>query len=137
MKIFVAGIFTETNTFSPIPTALEDFHVLRGTDGCARGGGGLSDARSFGDVEGGRKLGSHLVETGFHGIKMGARYECYSSLETIGEYLAIQLKGQGHTRSADTFRAGVDVLMDYWRKRGFPQSDPKELGNESTGFLAC
>lgn len=29
VKIFVAGIATETNTFSPIPTALEDFHISR------------------------------------------------------------------------------------------------------------
>ena len=30
MKIFAAGIATETNTFCPIPTSLEDFVVLRG-----------------------------------------------------------------------------------------------------------
>jgi microcystin degradation protein MlrC len=32
MKIFAAGIATETNTFSPIPTALEDFRVQRGRE---------------------------------------------------------------------------------------------------------
>ena len=32
MKIFAAGIATETNTFSPIPTALENFLVQRGQD---------------------------------------------------------------------------------------------------------
>lgn len=32
MKIFAAGLITETNTFSPIPTSLEDFTVLRGKD---------------------------------------------------------------------------------------------------------
>ncbi|MCA9838839.1 MAG: M81 family metallopeptidase [Trueperaceae bacterium] len=32
MKIFVAGIITETNTFSPIPTGLADFEILRGND---------------------------------------------------------------------------------------------------------
>jgi microcystin degradation protein MlrC len=30
MKIFAAGIATETNTFSPVPTSLEDFTVQRG-----------------------------------------------------------------------------------------------------------
>lgn len=30
MRIFAAGIATETNTFSPIPTALEDFRIQRG-----------------------------------------------------------------------------------------------------------
>ena len=32
MKIFAAGIATETNTFSPIPTGLDDFLVQRGSD---------------------------------------------------------------------------------------------------------
>jgi microcystin degradation protein MlrC len=35
MRIFAAGIATETNTFSPIPTALEDFAVQRGRDAAA------------------------------------------------------------------------------------------------------
>lgn len=33
MRIFAAGIATETNTFSPLPTSLEDFVVERATDG--------------------------------------------------------------------------------------------------------
>jgi microcystin degradation protein MlrC len=32
MKIFAAGIATETNTFSPVPTGLEDFDIQRGKD---------------------------------------------------------------------------------------------------------
>lgn len=32
MRIFAAGVSTETNTFASIPTALEDFDVLRGRD---------------------------------------------------------------------------------------------------------
>jgi microcystin degradation protein MlrC len=32
MKIFAAGIFTETNTFSPLPTGIEDFSVQRIVD---------------------------------------------------------------------------------------------------------
>jgi microcystin degradation protein MlrC len=32
MKIFAAGISTETNTFSPVPTSLEDFLVQRGKE---------------------------------------------------------------------------------------------------------
>src|SRR5688500_2577903 len=30
MRIFAAGLSTETNTFCPVPTGLEDFQVLRG-----------------------------------------------------------------------------------------------------------
>ncbi len=33
MRIFAAGIATETNTFSALPTALADFHVQRGKNG--------------------------------------------------------------------------------------------------------
>jgi microcystin degradation protein MlrC len=32
MKIFAGGIATETNTFSPVPTSLEDFQIQRGRD---------------------------------------------------------------------------------------------------------
>lgn len=32
MKIFTGGISTETNTFSPLPTSMEDFRVQRGRD---------------------------------------------------------------------------------------------------------
>jgi microcystin degradation protein MlrC len=32
LRIFAAGLETETNTFAPVPTALEDFHVQRGRD---------------------------------------------------------------------------------------------------------
>lgn len=32
MRIFIAGIATETNTFAPVPTALGDFLVQRGAD---------------------------------------------------------------------------------------------------------
>ena len=32
MKVFVGGVATETNTFSPIPTGLADFDVIRGNE---------------------------------------------------------------------------------------------------------
>jgi hypothetical protein len=36
---------------------------------------------------------------------MSARYECYSSLAFIGEYLALQLERAGDRQSASVFRA--------------------------------
>ena len=36
---------------------------------------------------------------------MSARYECYPSLEFIGEYLALQLERAGDEQSARVFRA--------------------------------
>lgn len=60
--------------------------------------------RNGGDVEAGRKIGANLTATGFEVIEMSARYECYSTLRFIGEYLALQLEGVGDEASAHTFR---------------------------------
>jgi SAM-dependent methyltransferase len=62
-------------------------------------------SKNGGDVQAGRKLGAHLETAGFDQVQMSARYECYPSLEFIGEYLALQLEGQGDGRSAETLRA--------------------------------
>ena len=45
----------------------------------------------------------------FRSIEMSARYECYSSLPLIGEYLALQLEKQNDLRSADTLRKWSQV----------------------------
>ncbi|MBC7817672.1 MAG: methyltransferase domain-containing protein [Planctomycetaceae bacterium] len=60
--------------------------------------------RNGGDVQVGRKLGSHLAVAGFVNCQMSARFELYSSLPVIGEYLASQLDCEGDTASAATFR---------------------------------
>ena len=57
-----------------------------------------------GDVGVGRKLGLHLAATGFDTVRMSARYECYASLQFIGEYLAFQLEREGDRQSANVFR---------------------------------
>jgi hypothetical protein len=41
---------------------------------------------------------------GFIDVKLSARYECYSSPEFIGEYLALQLARANDPTSADTLR---------------------------------
>jgi SAM-dependent methyltransferase len=58
-----------------------------------------------GDVRVGRKLGVHLEAAGFAAVRMSARYECYPSLDFIGEYLALQLERAGNEQSASVFRA--------------------------------
>ena len=60
--------------------------------------------RNGGDVMVGRKLGSYLSEAGFTSVRMTARYESYTSLVFIGEYLAAQLERAGSGREAETFR---------------------------------
>ena len=44
-----------------------------------------------GDLRIGKKLGGYLCDAGFVDVLLKARYECYPSLEFIGEYLALQL----------------------------------------------
>jgi ubiquinone/menaquinone biosynthesis C-methylase UbiE len=61
-------------------------------------------SKNGGDVTAGRKLGVHLKEAGFDNVRMSARYECYPSLEFIGEYLALQLEGNGDADACETFR---------------------------------
>lgn len=60
--------------------------------------------KNGGDVEAGRKLGVYLAAAGFEVVQMSARYECYPSLDFIGEYLALQLEREGDAPSAETFR---------------------------------
>lgn len=61
-------------------------------------------SRNGGDVQVGRKLGIYLQDSGFKGIQMSARYECYPSLSLIGEYLALQLEEHSDPRSAAALR---------------------------------
>lgn len=62
-------------------------------------------SRNGGDVRVGRKLGVLLASTGFGGVTLSARYECYPSLPLIGDYLATQLDGEGEAAHASTLRA--------------------------------
>src|SRR5258708_2941143 len=61
-------------------------------------------SKNGGDVGAGRKLGRHLAAAGFAAVRISARYECYPSLEFIGEYLASQLEREGDAQSAATLR---------------------------------
>lgn len=60
--------------------------------------------KNGGDVRVGRKLGLHLAAAGFGAVRLSARYECYPSLELIGEYLAVQLEREDDAQSAAVFR---------------------------------
>jgi ubiquinone/menaquinone biosynthesis C-methylase UbiE len=60
--------------------------------------------RNGGDLRVGHKLGTYLAAAGFQEIRMSARYECYPSLDFIGEYLALQLERENDSVSAETFR---------------------------------
>ena len=45
-----------------------------------------------------------VTTAGFGDVQMSARYECYPERSFIGEYLALQLEGQGDAPSARTLR---------------------------------
>ena len=68
--------------------------------------GAYADLQKFngGDLRIGKKLGSYLSEAGFVEVSMSARYECYPSLEFIGEYLAKQLDATQQPEHAACFR---------------------------------
>ena len=57
-----------------------------------------------GNLRIGKNFGVLLQAAGFTAICLSARYECYSSLSFIGEYLALQLEQRGFSRHATTLR---------------------------------
>lgn len=61
-------------------------------------------ASNGGDLRIGKRFGVILKEAGFTEIRLSARYECYPSLEFIGEYLALQLEQKGKVHEAKTLR---------------------------------
>jgi ubiquinone/menaquinone biosynthesis C-methylase UbiE len=61
--------------------------------------------KNGGDVFVGRKFGIYMASAGFVSVQMQARYECYPSLNFIGEYLAVQLRQKGDDKHADTLLA--------------------------------
>lgn len=63
----------------------------------------LQDRRG-GDLRVGHTLGEKLATAGFVNVQMSARYECYPSLQFIGEYLAFQLEREGHSDSGRLIR---------------------------------
>lgn len=64
----------------------------------------MLQTKNGGDVLAGRKLGSYLSAAHFHSVRMQARYECYSTLPLIGDYLALQLHQAGFVTEAQTLR---------------------------------
>lgn len=80
MKIFAAGLYAETNTFSPIPTGLDDFHLTRASD-LSRGMAQLEEIVPFGQWQESAVSAGHKFQQGLiawahpAGITAGATYE--------------------------------------------------------------
>ena len=73
-----------------LTSALETYAALQKSNG--------------GDLRVGKKLGVYLAEAGFVDVSLSARYECYPSLDFIGEYLAKQLDAVQLSEHARCFR---------------------------------
>lgn len=61
-------------------------------------------ASNGGNLQIGKHFGLLLEEARFAEIRLSARYECYPSLEFIGEYLALQLEQKNRQSDAKTLR---------------------------------
>lgn len=61
-------------------------------------------ASNGGDLRIGKKLGGYLCDAGFTDVRINARYECYPSLDFIGEYLALQFDEAGQPEHAQCLR---------------------------------
>ncbi len=92
MKIFVAGIVTETNTFSPIPTGLADFEILRAVD--------LGDKDSI--TRGPLKAIKQKAEEGNH--------ECIFSLSAFAQPAGLTVRAV-YEELRDEFLADLKAAM--------------------------
>lgn len=92
MRIFVGGVLTETNTFSPIPTGLQDFDVVRNADFTG------DQALGIGSVEMIRNLctqGGHEFIFGIYAFAQPAGLTVRSVYESLRDELLDRLRAAG------------------------------------------
>ncbi|MCI0538925.1 MAG: methyltransferase domain-containing protein [Verrucomicrobiales bacterium] len=74
---------------------------------------------SGGDVHVGRKFKALLREVGFRDSEFSASYECYRSLESIGEYLAQRIESSSETAATPNDKQRIEsfatALRDWYR----------------------
>ena len=94
MKIFTAGLNTETNTFSPIPTGMDDFNVIR-PDDLKDGTHQLSDIIPFaGWQQKARARKDHFL-FGLYAWAYPAGLTATSTYENLRDELLASLKASG------------------------------------------
>ena len=95
-------------------------------------------AQSGGDVHVGRKFKALLRRAGFEDLEFSASYECYGSLEVIGEYLAQRIELSGNLDGASVDQRQTQrfaaTLRDWYRSEDglFAQSWCEILGTKRT-----
>jgi len=75
--------------------------------------------RSGGDVHVGRRFKALLRNAGFNALEFSASYECYASLEFIGEYLAERIERSSDAATSASERQQIqnsaETLRDWYR----------------------
>lgn len=90
MRIFAGGIATETNTFAPVPTGIDDFFVQRGCDSVAAiAHSSLDLARIWGRQS--RAHGAQLI-VGLHASAEPSGVTCRSAYESLRDELLENLR---------------------------------------------
>lgn len=75
--------------------------------------------QSGGDVQVGRKFKALLRKAGFRDLEFSASYECYHSLESIGEYLAQHIERSSETTTTPSDKQRIEshaaILRNWYR----------------------
>ncbi|WP_447962580.1 hypothetical protein [Nitrospira sp. Ecomares 2.1] len=84
-----------------------------------------------------KNLSVLLQSAGFTHIRLAARYECYPSLEFIGEFFALQHEQKGFSRHATTLRKWAKdlsgVFGQAWVSAFAKKSQQRVRVSESSG----
>ena len=96
MNIFSAGLFTETNTFSPIPTGIADFNVSRSSD-IEDGTRQLTDMIPFAGWQEKSKARGHHFVFGLFAWAQPAGLTTRSAYEKLRDEIVTSLQSNGPT----------------------------------------
>jgi len=94
MNIFAAGLFTETNTFSPIPTGIDDFEVIR-VDDIKNGARQLSELVPFAQWQQKAEARSDHFLFGLFAWAYPAGLTTTAAYETLRDDLLASLQASG------------------------------------------
>lgn len=92
MRIFAAGLQTETNTFAPWPTGLSDFHVLRGASTLAGGDLNAAVARLFRNLA---NADGHEFAEGLFAFAQPSGPTVHAAYEALRDEILDAIKAQG------------------------------------------
>lgn len=116
MRVFIGGLGTETNTFSPIPTGLADFAVVRPADVARRGWGALEEVIYGGSLLVYRQMAEARgweVTFGLHAFAQPGGLTSRVAYETLRDELLAALEAALPVDIAAFFMHGAMVADGY------------------------